>query len=155
MAEEQSFTITMEHMKDLAFKVRFDWDTAPPLLLDEPEPLGRRQGPNASRLIAAAVANCLTASLLFCLQRSKLSLAGTTTTVSGTMTRNEKGRLRIGGLKVRINLPVDAADAQRLERCLGIFEDYCVVTASIRKGIPVEVEVADRDGRPFAIPHPG
>ncbi len=146
MAGEHEFTITLEHMAGLAFKVRWDWDTAPPLLLDEPQPLGGQRGPNASRLLAAAVGNCLTASLLFCLQRSKVPLEGATTRVRGTMTRNERGRLRIGGFHVRLELPVGAEEVERLSRCLSLFEDYCVVTESVRHGIPVAVEVVDRDG---------
>jgi len=152
MAGEHDFTITMEHMADLTFKVTFDWDTAPPLLLDEPEPLGHRHGPNAARLVAAAVGNCLTASLLFCLQRSKLTLSGTRTTVTGTLLRNEKGRLRLGGFAVRIALPVGGEERDRLERCLSLFEDYCVVTESIRHGVPVQVEVVDRSGQVILIP---
>ncbi len=152
MAGDHEFTITMEHMDGLAFKVTFDWDTAPPLLLDEPEPLGHRHGPNAARLVAAAVGNCLTASLLFCLQRSKLQLSGTRTTVTGTLVRNEKGRLRLGGFTVRIALPVGAEERERLERCLSLFEDYCVVTESVRRGVPVQVEVVDRHGEVLPIP---
>lgn len=152
MTEHQSFTITLEQMADLAFKVRWDWETAPPLLMDEPAPLGGQRGPNASRLVAAAVGNCLTASLLFCLQRSKIPVAGAVTRVTGTVTRNEKGRLRLGGFRVRIELPVDAGEADRFARCLSLFEDYCVVTESVRRGIPVEVEVVGRDGSPLVVP---
>lgn len=154
MAAEQSFTVTLQHMADLSFKVTFDWDTAPPLLMDEPQPLGRQHGPNASRLLAAAVGNCLTASLLFCLERSKTPVTGVTTRVVGTIVRNEKGRLRVGGFRVRIQLPVAAEERERLARCLSLFEDYCVVTESVRHGLPVEVEVVDRDGVPLAAATP-
>ena len=34
----------------------------------------------------------------------------------------------------------------RLKRCLDLFEDFCVVTASVRQGIPVSVEVLDENG---------
>jgi uncharacterized OsmC-like protein len=146
MAGEHELSVTMEHLQGLEFKVRFDWPDAGELLIDEPEPLGHRRGPNASRLLAAAVGNCLTASLLFCLQRSKLDLSGVTTAVVGRTARNEKGRLRIERLSVQIALPVAAAERDRLERCLSLFEDYCTVTASLRRGIHVAVEVVDRDG---------
>ena len=53
----------------------------------------------------------------------------------------ETGRLRIGKIKVEIEPDFDGADAAKIERCLGIFEDYCVVTQSVRKGIDVSVEV--------------
>ena len=34
-----------------------------------------------------------------------------------------------------------------MERCLGQFEDFCVVTQSVRQGIPVTVEVVDAAGK--------
>jgi uncharacterized OsmC-like protein len=146
MAVDGELTVTLEHLQGLEFKVTFDWPEAAEVLMDEPEPLGTRRGPNASRLLAAAVGNCLTASLLFCLQRSKLELAGARTRVSGRVERNEKGRLRLAGFAVRIDLPVAGSEREKLERCLGLFEDYCTVSASVRRGIPIAVQVCDRDG---------
>lgn len=146
MAENHGFTIQLEQLEDFEFNVKFDWPDVPDLLLDEPEPLGGQKGPNASRLVAVAVANCLSASLYFCLKRSKAEPAGVKAQVTGTIARNEQKRLRISDFAVRIELSgVD--DPSKLERCLELFEDYCVVTASIRQGIPVSVEVVDDSGR--------
>jgi uncharacterized OsmC-like protein len=145
MTEDRKFTITLEHLEDFEFKVRFDWDGVDDLVLDEPAPLGAQHGPNASRLVAAAVGNCLSASLLFCLRKAKVDPKGMKTTVVGRMTRNEKGRVRIGGVSVRIELDT-GEDSSRLNRCLGLFEDYCVVTESVRKGIEVDVEVVNPAG---------
>ncbi|UCF67213.1 MAG: OsmC family protein [Acidobacteriota bacterium] len=147
MSEHEPFTITLEQVNHLELRVRFDWPEAADLLMDEPQPLGHEKGPNATRLLAAAVGNCLTASLLFCLAKSRVEVAGVRATVTGELTRNEKGRLRIGKLGVKILLPegVDTS-AKGLERCLGLFEDYCVVTASVRRGIAVEVEIHTAGG---------
>ncbi len=142
---EPGFTIHMEHLQGMEFKVRFDWDGVPELTLDEPKPMGAEHGPNASRLLAAAVGNCLTASLFFCLARSRVEAKGMKTAVTASTTRTEKGRLRIGGFAVRIELPEGLAGSA-VERCLGLFEDFCVVTASVRHGIPVSVEVVDAGG---------
>lgn len=56
-------TLNLEHVQGYEFRLTFDWPDLPDLLLNEPAPLGA----GASRLLAAAVANCLSASLLFCL----------------------------------------------------------------------------------------
>jgi uncharacterized OsmC-like protein len=149
MSEEPKFTFTMEQLQDFEFKVKFDWDGVADLLLDEPAPLGRNAGPNASRLVGAAVGNCLTASLLFCLRKSRVETKGMKTTVTGTMARNEKGRLRIGGFDVQIRVE-GLEDRSRAQRCLGLFEDFCVVTASVKQGIPVNVEVVDEKGTKLA-----
>ncbi len=153
MSESMSFRITMERVEGLEFRVTFDWPGVAELTLDEPSPLGGQRGPNASRLLAAAVGNCLTASLLFCLQRSKVDLGPVHTEVEGSLARNERGRLRIAGMRARIHLPVGQEEREKLARCLGLFEDYCVVTASVRDGIPVEVEVVDREGRSLMAVH--
>jgi hypothetical protein len=104
MSEPLSFTINLEQEQDYEFRIKFDWPRVPELLVDEPEPLGAAAGPNAARLVAGAVANCLSASLLFCMRKFKQS----------------PGKLR---------------------------EDFCVVTDSIRQGIPVRVQVLDSTGR--------
>ena len=145
MAEDPRFTITLERLEDYEFKVRFDWDGVDDLLLDEPVPMGGQRGPNASRLLAAAVGNCLSASLIFCLRKAKIEPTGMKTTVEGRIVRNENKRLRVGGVSVRIELDT-GEDPNRMGRCLSLFEDYCVVTESVRKGIEVDVEVVDPAG---------
>lgn len=148
MTEATGFTIHLEQEEGFDFRVKFDWPDNPDLLLDEPEPLGRRHGPNAARLVAAAVGNCLSASLVFCLKtKFKQNPGPLRASVTGQLSRNERGRIRIGGLAVRIQLAEDAGALQHLERCMGQFEDFCVVTESIRHGIPVDVEVVDAAGR--------
>ena len=148
MTEQSAFTITLEQEEGFDFRVKFDWPDNADLLLDEPEPLGHRHGPNAARLVAAAVGNCLSASLVFCLKtKFKQNPGPVRASVTGQLARNERGRIRIGGLGVRIELAEDAGDLQHLERCMAQFEDFCVVTESIRHGIPVDVEVVDASGR--------
>jgi len=148
MSEAPSFTITLQQEQDFDFRVKFDWPENPDLLLDEPEPLGKRHGPNAARLVAAAVGNCLAASLVFCLRsKFKQNPGPLRASVTGQLARNDHGRYRIGGLSVRIELAEDASALQHLERCMAQFEDFCVVTESIRHGIPVDVEVVDATGR--------
>jgi organic hydroperoxide reductase OsmC/OhrA len=58
--------------------------------------------------------------------------------------RNEEGYRRIQGIRVRIEPEVTEEDVARMRRCLEIFEDYCVVTESVRGGIDVVAEVRPR-----------
>jgi uncharacterized OsmC-like protein len=147
MAEHRQFALQLDRRERFEFETTFDWPGVSPLLLDEPEPIGGAKGPNASRLVGAAVGNCLSASLLFCIDKAKQAVKHLHTDVVGTMTRNEKGRMRIGKLDVRITLDVEGDKPERVSRCFQLFEDYCVVTGSVRKGIPVSVVVVDPSGK--------
>ena len=146
MTESLSFTLELEQLQDYEFRVKFDWPDVADLRLDEPEPLGRSSGPNAARLIGAAVANCLSSSLLFCMRKFKQSPGPIRAEVKGELVRNERGRMRIGRFDVTIRLADGAADIGHLDRCMAQFEDFCVVTESVRKGIPVGVRVVDAGG---------
>ena len=166
----ESFALSLELEQNYAFTVQFDDERFPPLLLDEPEPLGESRGPNAARLIGAAVGNCLGASLLFCLRKAHVDVEGLRVDVTGELIRNERGRLRIGALHVTLDPQVADADRlrigsvrvelhpatdvppERLERCLGLFEDFCIVTESVRRGIDVDVSV---QGSPVPTPSDG
>jgi organic hydroperoxide reductase OsmC/OhrA len=136
------FTLHIEQIDGFEFRVRFDKDQFADLRMDEPPPLGRDSAPNPARVLAAAVGNCLAASLLFCAQRAGVALAGIGADVDAALVRNERGRLRIGkvGVTLRPRLPA-GADAAALSGCLGAFEDFCVVTQSVREGIDVAVSV--------------
>jgi len=123
------------------FRVRFDQEGMPDLITDEPPPLGEGKGPNPSRLLATAVANCLAASLLFCLGKARLAVEGMEAEILTEFTRNEAGRLRIGGIKVRLSPRWTPETAEKAQRCLSIYEDFCVVTQAVRHGVPVEVRV--------------
>lgn len=146
MSEVGKFTIHLEQEEDYAFRVKFDLNKADDILMDEPPPLGERNGPNASRLVAAAAANCLSASLMYCLAKEDVPARSVKTEATCTMVRNEKKRLRIGRLDVRITAGDELLQSKKLDRCMTLFEDFCVVTASIREGIAVGVEVVNEAG---------
>jgi organic hydroperoxide reductase OsmC/OhrA len=111
--------------------------------MDEPPPLGEGRGPNAARILGAAIGHCLSASLLFCLKKTRVEVSAMETKVTGTVERNEKGRLRIGTIRVQLSPEIAREDRVRIGRCLEMFEDYCIVTQSVRKGIEVDVQVAE------------
>jgi organic hydroperoxide reductase OsmC/OhrA len=140
------FAVTIEQEQDFEFKVRFDQPQFPEWLLDEPAPLGRDAGPNAARVLAAAIGNCLSASLLFCARKAKVNTGPIRTKVRATIVRNERGRLRIGKVDVAIGLDISEAEKAKAMRCRGLFEDYCLVTESVRHGIDVQVSVPALDG---------
>ena len=139
---DTEFTTNLDQVKDYEFTVSFDKETLGKLTMDEPAPLGAEKGPNASRILSSAVGHCLTASLIFCLQKSRIPLKHVATKVHTTLARNDAGRWRVQSIKVDINAdPLNEQDRDRMKRCLEMFEDFCIVTQSVRKGINVEAAV--------------
>jgi organic hydroperoxide reductase OsmC/OhrA len=139
---DTEFTTHLEQVKDYQFTVSFDKEALGKLTMDEPEPIGTEKGPNASKILAGALGHCLTSSLIFCLQRSRIPLKHVTANVHTTLARNDAGRWRIHTVKAEINAePLNERDRERMKQCLEMFEDFCVVTQSVRKGINVEVTV--------------
>lgn len=128
------------------YRFEIDFGTFGNLVSDEPEPLGSGEGPNPERLLASAVANCLCASLLFAVRKFKGEPKGLHATVRADMTRVNK-RSRIEKLLVEISLDGGGeGDLPHMARALEQFEDFCVVTQSVRSGIPVQVAVKDASG---------
>lgn len=144
MAEQPQFSVRLRLLDGYKFEI--DFGDAGQLLSDESPPLGAGEGPNPSRLLAAAVANCLAASLLFAVRKFKEDPGQIRAEVHGELERQE-GRWRIGKLQVELQLGADAAAIPHLERALSQFENFCVVTQSVRQGIEVTVQVRDRDGQ--------
>ncbi|MEZ4407368.1 MAG: OsmC family protein [Polyangiales bacterium] len=134
------FSLRVEQVEGFTFNVRFDKDHYPTLRMSEPAPLGDDAAPNPARVLAAAIGDCLSASLLFCMKRRGVPLDGVGADVTVTLVRNERKRLRIGKVKVALHAAVAGGEAA-LAPCLETFEDCCVVTQSVRDGIDVDVSV--------------
>lgn len=137
--------VTLEALDGFRFRVAFE-ASGTELVMDEPEPLGGGGGPAASEVLSAAVGNCLSASLLFCLRKRDVEPEGLRTTVETRVGRNEDGRLRVESSDVTLRLELSPEDRDRAGRCLEVFEDYCVVTQSVREGLDVRVSVLDEEG---------
>lgn len=146
---EQTFTITLEQRQDYEFLVRFDKETVADLVTDEGAPLGKDAGPNPARLLAAAVANCLSASLLSALRKFKNRPEPITASATTRIGRNDQGRLRILGIDVQVRTGRKAGEMEHLERILAQFEEFCIVTQSVRDGLAVNVSVVDSEGKPL------
>ncbi|HMU40518.1 MAG TPA: OsmC family protein [Pseudomonadota bacterium] len=139
-----SFDLQIDQVSGYEFRVKFDKAAHPDLHMDEPAPLGKDAAPNPSRILAAAVGNCLSASLLFCLSRNGGKPESIRASVHVELVRNADKRLRIGKIDVTLR-PRLGADHAALEKCLPMFEDFCVVTQSVRQGLPVQVKVEPQE----------
>lgn len=131
----------LEREERYRFRVRFGQGGVPDLIMDEPAPLGQGMGPSPSRILSAAVGHCLSASLLFCLEKARVPVEGVETRVTATIARDPRGYRRISRIQVHIAPNIPEADRARAGRCLELFEEYCTVTQSVRQGIDVQVEV--------------
>lgn len=143
---ESRFTIELNQQADFRFEVRFDNPAIPALMTDEPAPLGTDTGPNPARLLAAAVGNCLSASLVFAMRKFKNDPTHLRAVATVDVVRNPQNRLRIGGIDVALHLGQAFAELHSMDRVLAQFEEFCIVTQSVRAGIPVTVSVFDREG---------
>ncbi|MFC0445634.1 OsmC family protein [Pseudidiomarina halophila] len=141
--ENPSFEVKLELVDNYKFEI--DFGDFGHMISDEPEPLGHGEGPNPSRLLGAAVANCLAASLMFAIRKYKGEPGKLHAKVKGDMARVD-GRWRVTHLYVELVLGNRADAIDKLDRVLAQFEDFCVVTQSVRSGVEVDVTVLDEDG---------
>ena len=145
MEPAADFKLEIEQVSGFDFRVRFDKQRYADLHMDEPPPLGDDSAPNPARILAAAIGDCLSASLVFCLKRRGITVSGLRSDVHVQLVRNERKRLRVGKIDVTIH-PGGPIPEEAMKACMETFEDFCVVTQSVREGIDVAVHVTQASG---------
>jgi uncharacterized OsmC-like protein len=145
MAEERTHHVTVRLADKFKFVAEFEEVPGTKVVFDEPAPLGDNSAPNAAAMLGAAVGNCLAASLTFCLRRARIDVQDITAHVTTHVAKNDNGRFRIRAIDV--NLEPILGPGGKLNRCEGLFEDFCIVTASVQHGIPVHVSLKDADDK--------
>ena len=144
MGEVREHHVEVRLVRDYEFVATFkDAEGLPPIIFDEPPPLGDGSAPNAAAVLGAAVGDCLAASFVYCLRKVRLEPEDLTARVVVHVSRNDSGRFRVSSIDVELDPELRAPDRARLDRCEQLFEDFCVVTESVRRGIPVNVHVGE------------
>jgi organic hydroperoxide reductase OsmC/OhrA len=147
MSDTRDYKVDLRFVRGYEFVATFaNAETVPPIVFDEPAPLGEGVGPNAAAVLAAAIGNCLASSFAFCLRKVRLEPIDMTASAVAHVGRNEQGRFRITGIDVELSPEMLENDLPRLERCERLFEDFCTVTESVRRGITVNVKVVEPAG---------
>ena len=141
--KERRFTVNMKLESGFRFVSQAGEDGVPhgkPYVSDEPNPVGEASGPATPALLGSAIGHCLSASLLETLRKSGVDVAGFETDVTAVVKPNEDGLPRIDHVDVLLRPAVSKAEAG-VERCAGVFENYCTVSSSLKKGIDICVQV--------------
>ncbi len=146
MSESPDLRILLEQEGPYAFRVNFEGTDLDALHTDEPAPLGAGSGPNPSAMLLTAIANCLSASLLFALRKFRNEPGPIRAEIVARKERNPEGRWRIPRAEVTIHLADKAAELEHFDRVLAQFEQFCIVTQSVREGVEVAVRIVDADG---------
>ena len=145
MAEHKQESLTLLQIDDYRCPVNFGGSIMP-LTTDEPTPLGQGLGPSPVQLLLAAVANCLTDSLLFALRKYKQDAEPLSCRATANVGRNADNRLRVLSIEATLTLGKVGSGIENIERILEQFEGFCTVTQSVAQGIPVLLTVKDVNG---------
>jgi hypothetical protein len=137
----------LEQVQEGEFRVKFDWPDVPEPPLDEHAPLGSSAEPKAMRPVGAAVANDPTSSRQSWLRKVKQSPGALRPEVRGAPVRDDRGCMRIGSVDLTIDLGAAPGTLQHFDRCQTQFEDSCVVTKTVRHGIPRGARRVDPQGK--------
>ena len=141
--QERRFQVSLAHQSGFQFGITASEDGllhGEPFTSDEPDPVGASSGPSTPALLGAAVSHCLSASLLEVLQRAHLDLVDFKAEADITVIENAEGLPRINLIEVTL-FPTLAEPHARAARCEDIFQRYCTVSASVKRGIDVRVLV--------------
>lgn len=147
MSAGDELRLHLSQVGDYAFRIEFEGTQLEALITDEPAPLGHDEGPNPSRLLLASIGNCMAASLVFALRKFKNQPGPVSARVRATPERNDAGRWRIARTEIELRLAEPGQSHAQLERIMQQFEQFCVVTQSVREGIAVDARVVDSEGR--------
>ncbi len=150
MVREENEIVDMKLEKDMIFKVNLAYDKLKEIFIDES--MGEKSqmwGPNAAQLLAMALLGCLNASFLFCLHKRNLTIDDLEAHAEVSFKKIEKGYIRVKKIDVKIVPKTnDPATIKRINQYIKkmkndkmFFEETCIITASVREGIDVDVNI--------------
>lgn len=114
------------------------------VLIDEPLSFkGNDRGPSPVEYILIGIGSCLGASFIHCCKINNFEIKKLNIVVDGKMThRKPYNHLELAYVNVELNIiHFEEKTNEKFEKCLEIFREYCVVSNSLIRGLPINVNI--------------
>jgi uncharacterized OsmC-like protein len=143
LPDEYKFEVGISLEKEMIFKCDYGQINMSDLFIDEQHKKSKEKiGPNPSKLLALSVLGCISASFAFCLQKKNFSLSDFEGKAFIISRRNEKGLWRIKKIKIELHPKIDTPKMrERADQCQKFFEQFCIISESIKEGIDIETNL--------------
>lgn len=112
--------------------------------IDEPESFhGTNLGPSSVEYLLIGIGGCISTTILYCFQKNNIEIETFNVRVEGKLKHvGPKNRLRLITVDVLIDFkPKDGLNQKKIEKCIKIYEEHCVVSNSIKMGLPINVNI--------------
>ena len=138
MSEEGFVELELKWLGELRFDLHIRGTHQ--FIVDDTE--GTDVAPSPVDLLLGAVSSCLASSFTFCVGKVRAELNGLKVTANAEISRVE-GYLRVTNIDVNLYPQFkEEEDLKKKEdRCISIFRNYCTITESVVRGVPVNVSV--------------
>ncbi|NVM02590.1 MAG: OsmC family protein [Candidatus Helarchaeota archaeon] len=123
------------------------------LVVDEPQQFhGDDRGPSSLEYLCVGIGGCMGTSLVYCLKRFKATFSELQVDAAAEIHHVPPNRmLRVTALHVDFHITPDPATQDNIDNineCYEHFAKYCVVTQSVKQGIPFDIKLKINDGTP-------
>ncbi len=123
----------------------------PTIVIDEPQQFhGDDRGPSSIEYLCVGIGGCMGTSLVYCLKRFKATFSKLAVKAAAEIHHVPPNRmLRVTALHVNFTItpnPATDDNIENIKECYEHFAKYCVVTQSVKQGIPFDIKLKINDG---------
>ncbi|MHA2392336.1 MAG: OsmC family protein [Promethearchaeota archaeon] len=143
MSKELKTKVGLNQQEEMLYKCNLGDLRIDNLYIDERQKKETdKKGTSPAKLLALSVLGCLSASFSFCLKKKNYLISDLNGEAEVTIYRNEKGFWRVKQIDVDISPQIDTPEARkRADQCKKFFEQYCIISESLRSGFEVNVNL--------------
>ncbi|MHA1607454.1 MAG: OsmC family protein [Candidatus Freyarchaeota archaeon] len=147
------FEVDLRWLRDFLFEVKVaDFSE---FYMDELEPEGHDSAPNPADYLLVSIGGCTASSFVYAARKFGVPIEKVNVKVRGRYVR-KKGMVRIGLVDVEVEAfhsSMSEEDLENLEWCIKVFRKYCVISESLREGLPIHVTLKV-NGETIEVPTP-
>ncbi|MFX1377321.1 MAG: OsmC family protein [Promethearchaeota archaeon] len=144
MSKEIKTKVSLNQEEEMIFKCDLGNPKIDNLYIDEQnKPEQKKKGTSPVKLLALSVLGCLTASYSFCLKKQGFSISGLKGKAEVIIARGDKGFWRVKKIDIEMIPKIDTPEMRkRADQCKKFFEQYCIISESLRTGFEVNVNLS-------------